>query len=75
MKVIDVLAAVLLVIGGLNWGIWGIWSIFDADYVSTVLGGYDSAFAKVLFITVGVAAIYQALSVRAIQSRWKMASA
>ena len=74
MKTLDVIAAILLVIGGLNWGIWGIWSIFDADYVSSVLGGYDSAFAKVLFISVGVAAIYQAMNIKGIQNRWKLSA-
>ena len=71
MKTPDVIAAILLVIGGLNWGVW---SIFHADYVSSILGGYDSAFAKVLFITVGAAAIHQALNIKGIQNRWKLSS-
>ncbi len=72
MKAIDVIAAVLLVIGGLNWGIWG---LFDVDIVATALGGYSSMAARFIYVVVGAAAVYQALSVKAIQTRWKMASA
>ena len=71
MKAIDVTAAVLLVIGGLNWGVWG---LFDVDVVASVLGGYSSLAARSVYVIVGAAAVYQALNVKAIQSRWKMAS-
>jgi len=72
MKTIDVIAAVLLVIGGLNWGLWG---IFDVDIVASIMGGYATAGARLIYILVGAAAIYQALSVKAIQTRWHMAAA
>ena len=36
MKTLDVIAAVLLVIGGLNWGLYG---LFDLDLVATLFGG------------------------------------
>ena len=67
MKTIDIIAAVLLVIGGLNWGLWG---IFDIDVVASIMGGYASAGARLIYILVGAAALYQALSVKAIQTRW-----
>ena len=35
MKLIDVIAAVLLVIGGLNWGLWG---LFEVDLVASIFG-------------------------------------
>jgi uncharacterized membrane protein YuzA (DUF378 family) len=67
MKTIDVIAAVLLVIGGLNWGLIG---VFQFDAVAAIFGGMDVAGARVIYTLVGLAAVYQALSVKAIQHRW-----
>lgn len=69
MKTMDVIAAVLLVIGGLNWGLWG---LFEFDLVAALLGGNTSIFAKVIYTVVGAAAVYQAASLKAIQRRWKV---
>ncbi|MCH2133483.1 MAG: DUF378 domain-containing protein [Phycisphaerales bacterium] len=71
MKTIDIIAACLLVIGGLNWGLWG---LFDLDVVATVFGGFSTAAARIISVLVGAAALYQALSVRAIQTRWHLAT-
>ncbi len=67
MKAIDVLAAVLLVIGGLNWG------LFDTDLVADTTGA-GSVLARIVYAAVGLAALYQVLSLRAIQARWNVAS-
>jgi len=72
MKAIDVIAAVLLVIGGLNWGLWG---LFEFDLVAAVSGGNTVVFARFVYVLVGAAALYQALSVSGIQSRWSNATA
>lgn len=72
MKTIDIIAAVLLVVGGLNWGLWG---AFEFDLVATIFGGNTALLAKFVYILVGLAAVYQALSVRAIQTRWKLSPA
>ncbi len=72
MKQLDVIAAVLLVVGGLNWGLWG---MFEFDLVATLFGGNTSLLAKVVYSLVGFAAVYQAASVGAIQRRWRLASA
>lgn len=69
MKALDILAAVLLVVGGLNWGLWG---AFEFDLVATLFGGNTAALAKVVYILVGLAALYQAVSVPMIQKRWGM---
>ena len=71
MKTLDIIAAVLLVIGGLNWGLWG---LFDLDIVASVMGGYTTAGARLVYVLVGAAALYQALSVKSIQKRWHMAA-
>lgn len=67
MKTLDVVAAVLLVVGGLNWGLWG---AFEFDLVAALFGGSTSVLAKIVYVLVGLAAVYQAASVAAIQRRW-----
>ena len=68
MKTLDVIAAVLLVIGGLNWGLVSI-----AHLVAAVFGmklGETSTLSSIVYALVGLAALYQALSLKAIQHRW-----
>lgn len=72
MKSLDILAAVLLVVGGLNWGLVG---LFGFDLVATVFGGSGALLARVVYILVGLAAAYQGLGWRAIQRRWALAGA
>ncbi len=72
MKLIDVIAAVLLVIGGLNWGLWG---LFEFDLVSTLFGGNTAVVSRFVYILVGAAAIYQAANLKGIQTRWNVSMA
>lgn len=69
MKTMDVIAAVLLVVGGLNWGLWG---ALEFDLVAALFGGNTSLFSKAVYCLVGAAALYQAASLRAIQRRWNV---
>ena len=71
MKKLDVIAAVLLVIGGLNWGVVG---LTGSDIVGTLLGNLSPA-SRVVYILVGLAALYQAAQWKAIQHRWQPALA
>jgi len=71
MRKLDVVAAVLLVIGGLNWGLVG---AANFDLVATIFGEM-SALSRVVYVVVGVAALYQALQWKAIQNRWAVATA
>lgn len=66
MKTLDVVAVVLLVVGGLNWGLVG---AAQFDLVATIFGTM-SALSRVVYVLVGVAAVYQALQWKAIQRRW-----
>jgi len=66
MKTLDVLAVVLLIVGGLNWGLFG---AFHFDLVAALLGTY-SAISRVVYVLVGLAALYQAVTVRAMSQRW-----
>lgn len=56
MKAIDLLAAVLLIVGGLNWGLWG---VFEFDLVAAIFGGNTALLAKVVYAVVGLAALYR----------------
>ncbi len=67
MKTIDVIVAVLLVVGGLNWGLVG---LFRFDLVATIFGEM-SIISRVVYSLVGLAAAYQALGWKAIQGRWQ----
>ena len=70
MRTIDVVAAVLLVVGGLNWGLVG---IAHFDLVATIFGmrfGETSMLSSAVYVLVGLAALYQAVSFKAIQRRW-----
>ena len=66
MKTLDMIAAILLVVGGLNWGLVG---LFDFNLVASVFGA-GAVMCKVVYSLVGLAAAWQALGLKAIQSRW-----
>ncbi len=70
MKSMDVVAAILLVIGGLNWGLVG---FFQWDMVAAIFG-QATALSRIIYSLVGLAAIYQGLQWKAIQRRWGMAA-
>jgi uncharacterized membrane protein YuzA (DUF378 family) len=67
MKAMDVVVAVLLVVGGLNWGLVG---LFQFDLVAAIFGGQESVLSRIVYILVGACAVYQALTWRGIQRRW-----
>ena len=46
---------ILLVIGGLNWLVFG---IFNED-IGSLLGGMDGTIAMIIYILVGLSAIYE----------------
>ena len=51
--ILDKIALILAIIGGLNWGSIG---LFQFDFVAALFGGQDSAFSRVIFALVGLAA-------------------
>lgn len=53
MKVLHWIAMVILIIGGLNWGLVG---FFGFDLVATIFGDMSSA-SKVVYDIVGIAAL------------------
>ena len=71
MKKLDVAAAVLLVVGGLNWGVVG---LTGSDLVGALFGPL-SPLGRAVSLVVGGAAVYQAVQWKAIQRRWQPAFA
>ena len=70
MKKLDVLAAILVVIGALNWGMV---AIAHFDLVATLFGmkfGEVSTLSAIVYGLVGLAGLYQGVSFKAIQQRW-----
>jgi uncharacterized protein len=71
MKAIDVVTAILLIVGGLNWGLFG---AFHFDLVARLLGDF-SAISRVVYVLVGLSAVYQAMFWKLIPKRWHGAAA
>lgn len=51
----DRIALIIAIIGGLNWGSIG---IFRFDLVAFAFGGNDSALSRVVYTVVGLAALW-----------------
>ncbi len=70
MKNLDVLAAILVIVGAMNWGLV---AVVRFDLVATIFGmhfGETSALTSIIYGLVGLAGVYQAVSWKAIQRRW-----
>lgn len=70
MKKLDILAAVLVAIGGLNWGLV---ALARFDLVAAVVGldfGQTNAVSRVVYGLVGLSAVYQVAQQQAIRRRW-----
>lgn len=57
LRGLDLVAILLVVIGGLNWGLVG---LFKFDLVQAILGGVP-ILARLVYILVGLAAAYTAI--------------
>ncbi len=68
MKTVDVVAAILVVVGAVNWGLVG---AARTDLVALLFGA-GSLLSSVVYISVGLAGLYQALRWKAIQRRWQV---
>lgn len=54
MNIVNWIALILLIIGGLNWGLVGLWNI---DLVAVILGA-GTILTKIVYVLVGISAIY-----------------
>ena len=54
MKALKIIAIILVIIGGLNWGLVG---LFNFDLVAAIFGAMSSL-SRIVYTLVGLAAIY-----------------
>ncbi len=52
MKTLNLLTLLLVIVGGLNWGLVG---LFNLDLVSAIFG----TFSRLIYVLVGLSALYQ----------------
>lgn len=55
MKIIDRIALILAIIGGINWGAIG---IFSFDIVAWIFGGQDAIISRIIYTLVCISAIW-----------------
>ena len=68
MSTLDVVVAILLVVGGLNWGLVG---LFNFDLVETLFASIP-AVQQAVYVLVGLSAVYQIIGLKGIQTRWNV---
>jgi hypothetical protein len=66
MKSIDILSFVLLLIGGINWGLIG---FFDFNLIDAIFG-HLTVVSRVIYAVVGIAALYEIFTLNWIKERW-----
>jgi len=66
MKTLDLIAFILLVIGGLNWGLVG---IFSWDLVAAIFGEL-SVISRIVYILVAASALYTLFCWNGMHTRW-----
>ena len=71
MKKLDLLAVILLIVGGLNWGLVG---AANFDLVAALFGA-GTPLARIVYVLVGLAAVYQILTFARVARRISAATA
>jgi uncharacterized membrane protein YuzA (DUF378 family) len=56
MKPLNLVTLILAIIGGLNWGLVG---LFETDVIASVFGGSSASISRVLYVIIGLSALYQ----------------
>ncbi|PJJ97713.1 DUF378 domain-containing protein [Lysobacteraceae bacterium NML91-0213] len=56
MQAAIILTLVLLIVGGINWGLVG---VARFDLVAAIFGGQDALLARVVYTVVGLSALWQ----------------
>ena len=70
MKALDVISAVLIIVGALNWGLV---ALARFDLVAFLFGmefGQTGALSRIVYGLVGLAGIYELVALKGLQSRW-----
>ena len=56
MKALNLVTLVLVIAGGLNWGLVG---AFQFDLVAALFGGQSAPLARIVYVLVGLSALWQ----------------
>lgn len=65
MKTLEWIAFVLVIVGGINWGLIG---IFDFDLLATIFGEM-SVLSRIIYVLVGLAAIDMAVFAKKLRKK------
>ncbi|MFA5553652.1 MAG: DUF378 domain-containing protein [Phycisphaerae bacterium] len=68
LKTVDIIVYALLLIGALNWGLVG---LLQFDLVAFIFGAM-TPLARIVYVLVGLAAIYDIVFLKAIWKRWNV---
>lgn len=60
MKALNAVALILIIVGGINWGLVG---LFDFDLVAAIFG-FESVLTTIVYILVGLAALYSIVLIK-----------
>ena len=67
MKALDIVCEILLIVGGLNWLLVG---AFQWDLVAAIFGGTEAILSRIVYVLVGLSAIY--LAIRLVQGQGEL---
>lgn len=56
MKTLNIVTLALVIIGGINWGLVG---AAQFDLVAAIFGGQDAMLARLVYVLVGLSALWQ----------------
>jgi uncharacterized membrane protein YuzA (DUF378 family) len=56
MKALNLTTLLLIIVGGINWLLVG---AFQFDLVAAIFGGQDAVLARIVYLLVGLSALYQ----------------
>ena len=70
MKALNIITLLLVIVGGLNWGLVG---LFDFDLVAAIFGA-SSVLSRLVYVLVGISAAWQLMPLFAAMSSGEVAA-
>lgn len=59
MKTLNLVTLLLVIVGGINWGLVG---AVQFDLVAAIFGGEDALLARLVYLAVGLSAVWQVVA-------------
>ena len=59
MRIVNIIAYILVIVGALNWGLFG---LFDLNLVSTIFSGARTVGSVIVYTIIAIAALWLILS-------------